>query len=184
MNKASRIFAGISVVLIAALFGLLYVFRDIPLAAVTAFIGVLLGGAITGFIQYWISELDRGQQLKLAALDRRLEAHQQAYTLWRKLLFADKETGEVYKVVAECQDWWEANCVFLTGDAREAFMRAYRSASDHASFLAIRAEYKLVKETWNDVLRVGDIILEGVHLPSISGLEEKRVKDRETEGDT
>ncbi len=90
MNKIRQIFAGISVILFAALFGFLIVLREIPLAAVTAFLGVLLGASVTGFVQYWISELDRAQQLRLAALDRRLDAHQKAYTLWRKLLFADK----------------------------------------------------------------------------------------------
>jgi len=184
MNNASRIFAGISVILVAALLGLLFVFRDIPLAVVTAFLGVLLGASITGFIQYWISELDRTQQLRLAALDKRLEAHQEAYTLWRKLLFANKQTGEVFRVVSECQDWWEKNCVFLTSDAREAFIKAYLAAPDHAQFLATHeVDAELVKTTWNEVSRAGDIILRGVHLPSISGLEEERLDDHQSKSD-
>lgn len=183
MNKASRIFAGISVVLVAALLGLLFVFRDIPLAAVTALLGVLLGAGISGFIQYWISELDRTQQLRLAALDRRLEAHQEAYTLWRKLLFANKQNGELFRVVSECQDWWEENCVFLTSDAREAFIKAYLAAPDHARFLATHEDSELVKTTWNKVSRAGDIILQGVHLPSISGLEGERLDNHQSKSD-
>lgn len=179
MNKVRQIFAGISVILFAALFGLLIVLREIPLAAVTAFLGVLIGASVTGFVQYWISELDRAQQLRLAALDRRLDAHQKAYTLWRKLLFADKRNGEVFKVIADCQDWWEANCVFLTTDAREAFLKAYLSASDHAQFRATHQDAELVKAAWEDVRRAGDIILRGVYLPSISDLEEKRVNDHQ-----
>jgi hypothetical protein len=183
MSKTKLIFVGLSVVLIATLIGLLFVLRDIPLAAVTAFLGVLLGGSIAGFIQYWISELDRDQQLRLAALDRRLQAHQESYTLWRKLLFADKRNEEVHNVVEECQEWWESNCIFLTSEAREAFLKAYLSASDHSRFLAAHDDAELIKMTWNDVIRAGDIILRGVRLPSLSGLEEKRVNDRQNTSD-
>ncbi len=90
----------------------------------------------------------------------------------------------MFKVVADCQDWWEENCVFLTADAREAFLKAYLSASDHAQFLATHQDAELVKATWEDVRRAGDIILRGVHLPSNSGLEEKRVNDRQHKSDT
>ena len=173
MNSVKKIFTGIFVILVAALIGLLIVLRDIPLAAVTAFLGVLIGASITGFIQFWISELDRTQQLRLASLDRRLEAHQAAYTLWRKLVFADKQAGDVFEVVEECQDWWEKNCIYLTSEAREAFIKAYLSASDHAHFLSSHEDSELIKTTWDNVRKAGDIILKGVHLPSLSGLEEK-----------
>ena len=179
----NRVLIALAVVSMVALIGLLFVLKEVPLEALTAFLGVILGGSLAGLIQYSISELDRNQELKLAALDKRLQAHQDAYSWWRKLMFADKESGEVYEVVEQCQNWWEANCVFLTREAREAFLKAYLSASDHAQFLAIHADSVVVKAAWADVSRAGDIILQGVHLPPISELEAKRASTRGSQGD-
>ena len=77
-----------------------------------------------------LEQAKRKHQLSIAALDRRLEAHQQAYTLWRKLrslLYKD----EVGSVVMECQEWWVRNCLYLDAEARQAFSEAYHGAFAH-----------------------------------------------------
>lgn len=142
---------------------------------VSSFIGALLGAAIPAIVQYRTSEDDRRHQLRIAALEKRLAAHQHAYTWWRKLLFADKRTKEIYDVVMGCQDWWENNCLYLSASARDAFLKAYQSASLHADLLAAHAEAELVKSAHQDVERAGKLIVEGVNLPPISELETKRV---------
>jgi len=83
----AEIILTIFVITIGILFGLLTIVKNISPDAVSAFIGVMVGSAITGAIQYWVSEADRRHQLRVAALDKRLEAHQRAYALWRKITF-------------------------------------------------------------------------------------------------
>ena len=70
-----------------------------------------------------LEELKGRHQLRLAAVDKRLQVHQEAFTLWRKMLeFAyDDEVG---KVVLEAQAWWEQNCIYLEPEARQAFVDA------------------------------------------------------------
>lgn len=177
MKIFERILLIIFAIVIAVLFGLLAIFRNISSDAIAAFIGVLVGGAITSFVQYRISEADRQHQLRTAVLDKRLQSHQEAYTLWRKLLFANKDHETLSNVVAECEKWWDENCLYLTSGAREAFHKAYFSAPDHAFLLKTHGDAELVKLTWNDVVKAGNIIVEGVYLPPISDLESKRIED-------
>lgn len=176
MSTRSRVFLTALVLILALLFGVLAAIQGISSDAVSAFIGVLVGSAITGLIQYSSSEADRRNQLRLTALERRLEAHQQAYTLWRKMLFADKRSNEIYDTVIECQDWWEKNCLYLSAQTREAFLRAYQSADDHADLLKSHADAEQVKTAWQIVERAGNVILEGASLPPISELETQRVQ--------
>ena len=146
-----------------------------PSEAVIAFLGVLVGSVITGFVQYWISSSNRQQQLRLAALDKRLQAHQEAYTWWQRLRWANRQTDEFAKTVMGCQEWWLSNCLYLTPEARDAFRRAYLAAPDHAQLVATHADIKLIIAANNDVERAGKIIFEGVFLPSIAGELEKPV---------
>ena len=168
MRLTSRLGMFGLIILLSILIAILIVVRDVPSSAVVALIGVLVGSVITSVVQYWIAETRRSQELRLAALDRRLESSQRAYHLWRRLVFADKRSREVFDVIQECQDWWDANCLYLSVDAREAFHRAFSSASDHAQFPATHQPAELVREAWSDVIRAGPVIEQSVHLPSIA----------------
>ncbi len=58
-------------------------------------------------------------QLRLAALDKRLQAHQEAFTLWREL-FSAIHSPDIGKAVINCQEWWGKNCIYLEPEVREA----------------------------------------------------------------
>src|SRR6266478_962676 len=61
-----------------------------------------LAGSIVGTLLVTASqERDRHNALRLAAVDKRLSAHQDAYDLWRKLLINSSE-DELYSLVREC----------------------------------------------------------------------------------
>ena len=48
-------------------------------------------------------------QLKMAALDKRLQAHQEAFSFWAKM--NKTPYGEEFKKLhVECSNWWENNC--------------------------------------------------------------------------
>lgn len=113
----------------------------------------------------------RGQHsLRLAAADKRLAAHQEAFTLWRRLMSA-AHTEETQALVLECQDWWNKNCLFLSSRARDAFNGAYFAASSHRMLLQSRSDAATVTENWNYILKAGEEIVAGADLPSLGNRE-------------
>ena len=54
-----------------------------------------------------IENLKAGHQLRMLAAERRLQAHQEAFVLWRKILRSDPaDWKECWPVIQECQSWW------------------------------------------------------------------------------
>lgn len=112
-------------------------------------------------------------QLRLAAAERRLQAHQDAFTLWRKLiLHTHQEDAKV--VVHECQEWWEKNCLFLASEASEAFAEAFFAAGEHRTLLESaryqsdrREGSKLLRRNWETVMAAGPRIVAAVALPPL-----------------
>lgn len=89
----------------------------------------------------------------MAALDKRLQAHQEAFQRWRKLV-AYAHGEEVGPLVMECQSWWEENCLYLEPAARIAFSDAYTFAATHrkmnkgGQFMDERARAELGVRFW------------------------------------
>lgn len=119
-----------------------------------------------------LEQLRAQQELRLAAVERRLAAHQEAFTLWRRLV-AKAESDEVNALVIECQDWWESNCLYLSPEARDSFNRAYFTASSHRQLVRSCMSADDVKANWSLLLQAGDAILSGVQLPSLGEREAK-----------
>lgn len=120
---------------------------------------------------FLLEELKARHQLRLAAVEHRLQVHQEAYALWRKLIFTSQDS--IHNVVIECQDWWNNNCLYLSPEAREAFSDAYFAAYMHDDLLKSRPGAETIKANWNKVKSAGEKILRAVELPPLG--------DRETE---
>ena len=115
-------------------------------------------------------------QLRLAALDRRLEVHQQAYALWWKLMGVVHDNASIGEVIMECQDWWVENNLYLDAEARQAFRIAYNSASTHcqiytelreADSIERQRREKALSESWESVVYAGEVIAKAVELPDL-----------------
>jgi hypothetical protein len=117
-----------------------------------------------------LEEIKARHQLRTAALDARLKAHQEAFVLWRKLVAA-AYTDQLGKVVIECQSFWEANCLYLEPAVRDAFMEAYSGAHTHGELHRVRADAPLVSEQWSRVTAFPPILFRAIQLPGISELE-------------
>ena len=128
-----------------------------------------------------LEELRARNQLRMAALDRRLEAHQEAFTLWRELLGA-VHTDKVGSVVLKCQAWWEKNCLYLSSAVRESFSDAYSSAHAHHAYLQSRTDAKLVQENWARIMKAGNDIVAAVQLPGLTSAEKDEIKKLEEKG--
>jgi hypothetical protein len=118
---------------------------------------------------------DQTHQLSVAALDKRLTAHQEAYALWWELRGSvNKEDDIVDNVVEKCKDWWAHNNLYLNSKPREAFIKAYCAASRHREVIQTWKNHdnreddnRRVEENWDRIERVGQIIEEEMKLPSI-----------------
>jgi hypothetical protein len=105
-------------------------------------------------------------QMRLAVLEERFRAHQQAYTLCRELFHA-VHTERITDAVIKSQIWWEENCLYLDADAREAFWRGIRAAGLHGELLRGRADSQLIRDNWKKMEDAQAAIERSVALPPI-----------------
>jgi hypothetical protein len=125
-----------------------------------------------------LEQLKAQNQLRFAALDKRLNAHQEAFTLWRRLLSRAHE-NDIHEVVRECHDWWEKNCLYLEPTARNAFNQAFWSASHHKVLLDTQfrddALIESIKRNWAAIQDAGSIIMDAASLPAINDSERQKL---------
>lgn len=81
-----------------------------------------------------LEEVRNKNQLRVAALEKRLEVHQKAFTTWLELSRA-VHTPEIHQKVMACQEFWRQNCIYLESSVRDAFVAAYHAASNHSRLL-------------------------------------------------
>jgi hypothetical protein len=143
--------------------------------ALLSLISAIIGGLIATSSHAWASAQDRQNQLRLAAVEKRLEAHQQAYALWRKLIFSDDDKKTLDPVVLECQTWWNNNCLYLTPEARHAFFTAFMLAPLRPQLLKSR-DTTAIKDNFKQITIAGEIIVKGNSLPTIGDQESKFVE--------
>jgi hypothetical protein len=115
--------------------------------------------------------------LRMAALDKRLQAHQEAFSLWRELFFS-LNTTEVREVVVRCQVWWNKNCLYLEPEARAAFNTCIFNAANHDAFKKM-GNAALEAQNFDGILRAADVILTSVQLPGLSAKEAEQLKNEE-----
>lgn len=140
--------------------------------AVFGLIGVIIGAIIAAVVQILTVWTEREDRYRLAAIDKRLQAHQEAFALWRKLL-SHVYNDNIGSTALECQNWWDNNCLYLDEKARKAFRSAYMSATDHHDFVKNHAEAKLIKDNWNVIIAAGTALTEAVALPPVGELVEE-----------
>ena len=77
----------------------------------------------------------RKHQLSIAALDKRLAAHQEAHALWTELMASAELKEKADQIVMKCETWWKNNSPFLTPEVRDAFRSAYLATFRHPDLL-------------------------------------------------
>jgi hypothetical protein len=116
-------------------------------------------------------ERSEQRQQSPGTVDRRLEAHQEAYALWWKLVDAVNNDKKVMDVSLECQNWWVKNCLYLDAEARLAFNRAYFAAAARPALLRQSRDARPLEENWQLIFEAGEAIVRGVPLPSLGDAE-------------
>jgi len=126
--------------------------------------------SITTTVESIKNDLETKKELRLAALDRRLEAHQKAFTLWRELVsVSNKKDNEKNCIdhVMKCQDWWNENCLYLDAESREAFRVSYLAGHSRPDLLTC-GHGESLRENFEIIIAAGEKIVAGAALPPLN----------------
>lgn len=137
-------------------------------------LGVLIGAGISAATSILLARENRHLLLATAALDKRLAAHQAAYALWWKIIGAVHHKDKIGEVVMEAEEWWKNNCLYLDAESRKAFRTCFMFAFNHKDLLQSprsKEAAKLVEESWQEIMKPGQTLVEGVALPSLGKAE-------------
>ena len=144
---------------------------NLVVGALLALFGALVGSLL---VTIHVARGNRREVLRLAAVEKRLAAHQEAYVLWRRLL-SDLHRDRVHDRAVECQAWWEKNCLYLDPKSRRAFREGL---IDAALYQDLKGEND-PRETFGRLCGVLDYLVEGVGLPTIGEHEWTKAPGRD-----
>jgi hypothetical protein len=123
-----------------------------------------------------LEQTKAANQLRVAALDRRLQAHQESFKLWRNLRLDDSKDGSARAVLA-CQTWWDENCLYLEPQVREAFANAYVNEHLRSELVRMRADSESIIKAADIVNAFPDVLFKAVSLPTLSLVERQAVSE-------
>lgn len=130
---------------------------------VTGALLALFGGLVGALATFAIARANRKDVLRLAAVERRLAAHQEAYALWFELLSALHRPDECHAVVVKCQSWWKQNCLYLDPKSRREFWNGSNDAALYHDLKGVRD----AKEAFASLNAVLGYLAMGAGLPAI-----------------
>jgi len=145
-------------------------------------IGAIIVAIITTIAHWIIAKKDRNvregerkDKFRLAALDRRLDIHQQAYYRWSKMIhmrFRDDSND----YLLDCQDWYYKNCLYLESKSKLEFIICINNVMDYKTNwrmwqeaaqqkLKEKEEYSnVLKSMFHQIRNTGDYLAKGVDL--------------------
>ena len=124
-----------------------------------------------------IETFSHHNRLKMAALDKRLEAHQQAYTLWLQLRRSVHNKDKNIDMVIKCQNWWKENCLYLDMESRKTFIASIHAVALHPDLTGGQATKDEVLENWKYINECGEMLIKGAGLPSFGENELKEIDE-------
>jgi len=175
MTKRSKIILTSLVVGSTIFFGILIVLGYLDATPLVGLLGVIVGALISEGAKSVSAERNRTHQLRLAAIEKRLQTHQEAYSRWRMLIRRINLEENVIETVAKNQLWWEASCLYLEPAAREAFLHALLSASAHQVEKG-KGKTDRLENLYENIRIAGDLIVKGVELPTIKQGEDTTIE--------
>ncbi len=125
---------------------------------------LVLSGVLVGFlVTIQVARAGRKDALRLAAVERRLAAHQEAYALWCGLLRDLHNPDRVHEAAVRCQSWWRENCLYLDPKSRREFWDGSLDAAMYHDLKGVADP----RETFARLRGVLDCLVRGVDLPTV-----------------
>ena len=149
-------------------------------ASESTILPAFIGAAVTagGFLLKWyISRQQRITGFRMAALEKRLESHQEAYSLWHELDLNLNDRDKGPKTAIKCQQWWMDHCLYLDPRSRDHFIRCAREAFLHSE-LKGSEDPADTNARCDRIYHVFKLLAEGVNLPSIGEHEGSKMEKK------
>jgi hypothetical protein len=110
--------------------------------------------------------LQMQHDLGLAAIDKRLMVHQDAFARAFKLYFSTHEPS-AQDVAKENMQWWRENCLYLSPKSAAAFEKACSAVYVHRVLVETDTAHSVLQDNWALIDDVWKVIAGEVRLPGI-----------------
>jgi hypothetical protein len=138
-------------------------------------VGVLVGASISAAVASIVALEARRVQIAASTWARRLEVHQEAFSLWHRCwsVVHVQDQGKKDETLKKAEDWWFENCLYLSEGTRTSFKRMIKSVHMHSDIVEMgRGQLKeegwaqQVYENWDLIATTGQRIIEasGSHI--------------------
>ncbi len=135
--------------------------------AVLVGLGALAGVFVGHLVTMNVARAGRKETLRLAAADKRLAVHQEAYAIWTDLLNHVHDYGGLMDRIEFAGEWWSKNCLYLDPKSRVAFKKGLGLAVDFPETKPGPEENRVLAE----LASVLELLARGVELPSLGDNE-------------
>lgn len=147
--------------ILCAIMALLLFSNFIP-APLTAIIGIVIGAVLTFIFNRYLSKMSFRQQLLISNLDKKIEAHQEAFAIWWEIRSNVHQNEKIFDIVIKAQEWWKNNCLYLLPKSRAAFYNCLLFATNHRDLIKVQnpnVDYKKeIKDSWDIIVAPGNVI--------------------------
>jgi gas vesicle protein len=135
--------------------------------ALFGLIGTALGGAISAFTGVLSAREQTKANLVSANWQKKTQAHQEAYTKWRRIikLIHRYDDPERENALDDAYSWWEQNRLYLSANARIRFHTMIREVISHELLIKVHnmessdENAKEVKENFSRIMSVGPLLI-------------------------
>jgi hypothetical protein len=121
-----------------------------------------------------IEDMKGKQQLRMAAVDKRLLAHQEAFTHWYELVV--REYANQGSALAEAQNWWNRNCLDLEPEVRIAFIDTCNQVHHRGELKRRGAPDLEITQAYARIRTFPDVLFKAIKLPGLTAEEQKAVQ--------
>jgi hypothetical protein len=162
-------------------------------AEVAAFLGAIVGGAVVVIGQIILSHKESEERRKLSkieridkyttiAIEKKLECHQKAFSLWFDLMRLLNAKENVREAKAdECENFWKDYNFYLDKESSDAFKTAITVATYFGKYIS-RSDRDISerKKDFHTIYKVGNLLRTGIGLPH---LQDRDTWEREIFGE-
>lgn len=113
-----------------------------------------------------VAKLDYHNQLKMACIDKRLTAHQEAFSWWAELLRATD--NDFLQVHMKCSQWWNNNCLYLDFTIQRDFLNAITQAKIHHQLVRAKGSELQIQTAWAKFEKFPESLFAAIQLPPLT----------------
>lgn len=115
-----------------------------------------------------VEDIKSRGQLRMACIDRRLQAHQEAFVFWARMMKPPSD-DEFLKAYEEARHWWDRNCLYLEPTVQQAFLHTIDGAlTNHRQIRAGSLENNVIEQHRSTFDDFPVILFQAIQLPSLS----------------